>query len=90
MNEQSKTVWLTSIDNPYNPFTKFDDWFQFDSFKGYNTCNYIARIAIYSSAMSESEKDRAIEEAVDSILKLNPYAKEIYRKVTPESHFEIS
>ena len=88
--DETKTVWLTSFDNPFNPFTRFDDWFRFDSFKNYNTCNYIARVAIYSENMSEKEKDLAIENAVDQILELNPYAKEIYRKVTPESKFEIS
>ena len=89
-SNESKEVWLTSIDNPFNPFTRFDDWFRFDTFKQYNICNYIARIAIYSESMSESEKDKAIENAVDQILELNPYAKEIFRKVTPSSHFEIS
>lgn len=89
-NNESTEVWLTSLDNPFNPFTRFDDWFQFDTFKGYNTCNYIARICIYANSMSEEEKRKAVEDAVDQIMELNPYAKEIYRKVTPDSDFEIS
>ena len=28
---------LTTIDNPFNPFTNFDDWYAFDTSKGYNT-----------------------------------------------------
>lgn len=90
MATDSKTVWLTSLDNPFNPFTRFDDWLRFDSFKGYNLCNYIARVAIVSPNMTEREKDKAFEEAVDQIMKLNPAAPILYRKVTPDSDFEIS
>ena len=94
MTDQSEskvqTVWLTSLDNPYNPFTRFDDWYNFDSLKGYNLCSYIARVAIVSPQMTEHERDKAFEEAIDRIMDLNPAAKVLYRKVTPDSQFEVS
>jgi len=36
---------LTTIDNPFNPFTQFDEWKDFDETQGYYTCPYLARIA---------------------------------------------
>ena len=39
-----KDVMLTTIDNPYNPFTNFDEWWAFDISHGYNTCAYLSRI----------------------------------------------
>ena len=34
---------LTTKNNPYNPFTQWNDWYFFDLSKGYNTCERIAR-----------------------------------------------
>ena len=36
---------LTTEDNPFNPFTQWDDWYFYDLSKGYNTCERLARIA---------------------------------------------
>lgn len=36
---------VTTEDNPFNPFTQFDDWFNFDCDKSYYTCNKIARLS---------------------------------------------
>ena len=69
---------LTTIDNPYNPFTNFDDWFQFDEQKGYHTCSYLARIAKTSNEFSD-EDDAEIEAAIDEIVSLDPFG--IYIKV---------
>ena len=64
-------TFVTTLDNPFDFFTQFDDWFAFDTQKGYNTCSYVARIANTSSEMSESDYETAVNDAVDEILRLN-------------------
>lgn len=70
---------LTTIDNPYNPFEQFTLWRLFDLEQGYNTCEYLARIAQLSDDMSEKEVDEEIERAIDEIITYNPL--QIYKKV---------
>ncbi len=60
---------LTTIDNPYNPFTQFDQWFMFDTEKGYDSCGYIGRIAHTSDELNDEENMDEIERAIDEILK---------------------
>ena len=71
---------LTTVDNPYNPFTQWDAWFRFDRDQGYNSCGYLARIAHTSDSLSEEENDRERERAIDEIMKYNFLG--LYRKVT--------
>lgn len=77
-------VWLTTVDNPYDPFKQFDDWFNYDVINGYNTCSYIARIAQTSSLLSDEENNKEIEKAIDQIIKYD-FAN-IYRKVKCNSN----
>ena len=49
------TVILTTKDNPYDFFTQEDDWRKFDHLKGYNSEDYLARIAHVSDSLSEKE-----------------------------------
>lgn len=89
MNEQIKSdSMLTTIDNPYNPFLQFDEWFAFDESKGYHTCAYLARIAKTSDELSEEDESIAIESAIDEIVNLNILG--IYRKVTKEDYEKSS
>lgn len=71
---------LTTIDNPFDPFTQFDSWFQFDEEKGYHTCQFLAKVSKASSEMSESDYEREIERAIDEIVKFN--VRGIDKKVT--------
>ena len=73
---------LTTEDNPFNPFTQFDDWFAFDEQKGYHSCAYLARIARTSYELSDADNDLAIESAIDEIVSLNVLG--IYKKVYPK------
>lgn len=66
-----KEMMLTTTDNPYDPFTQFDDWYAFDVSKGYNTCAYLARIAVLSDEMSDKERDSEIDVAIDEIVQYN-------------------
>lgn len=62
---------LTTVDNPYNPETQWDDWYQFDSSHGYDTPGLLARIAITSDELSELDQDLAREAAIDEIVREN-------------------
>ena len=64
---------LTTIDNPYNPFTQFDEWLHYDIQQGYNTCGYLARIAKTSIELSEYDNELAIQDAINEIVKENVY-----------------
>lgn len=78
--------WVTTLDNPFNYFTQFDDWYRFDEDHRYNTCGYVARQAEmlgYSSEMSEKRQTEIINEAVDRICQLNLLG--IYKKITRNS-----
>ena len=74
---------ITTFDNPFNPFTEFDQWFNFDIEKGYNTCAYLARIAKTSDILSDYENDLEIERAIDEIIKHD--ILNVYQKVTRQS-----
>lgn len=73
---------LTTIDNPFDPFEQFDQWFLFDVEKGYNSCAYLARIAKTSEQLSEPEYNDEIERAIDEIVSLD--FMNIYKKAVKE------
>jgi len=83
INNSINNSMLTTLDNPYNPFTQFDDWYAYDVEKGYYTCNYLARIVKTSEDLSEEDEALAIEQAIDEIVSMNITG--LYKKVTPDS-----
>lgn len=62
---------LTTADNPWNPFTQYDEWFAFDTRAGYNTPGLLARVAITSDEMTEADQAHAIDLAMDEIVREN-------------------
>lgn len=76
---EEKKVMLTTIDNEFNPFTDFVLWLLRDKELGYNTCQYLARIAKVTDDMTQKEEDAEIERAIDEIVALNPLG--VYVKV---------
>ena len=74
---------LTTVDNPFDPFEQFTQWFMFDEEKGYHTCSYLGRIARTSDQLSEEENELENERAIDEILKYD--FRNIYKKVVQKT-----
>ena len=73
---------LTTIDNPYSPFDQYEEWYTWDKNKGYHTPEFLARIAIVSEELSDTDYNMAIEFAIDEIVKENVTG--LYKKVLRE------
>ena len=81
--DATNAAMLTTIDNPYDPFTEFDQWLDYDSSKGYNTCGLLSRVARTSPNLSTADQAEAIKIAIAEILEHNVMG--IHRKVTRKS-----
>ena len=75
----AREVFITTTDNPFDPKTQFDQWYAFDTQKGYNTCSYLARLVNTSDELSDASNTYEIESAIDEIVKFNLIGK--YRKI---------
>ena len=71
---------LTTYDNPYDPFTQWEEWFSFDRNAGYFTPGLLARIVKTSNDLSETDQRQAINDAVDEIVEMNVLG--IHKKVS--------
>ena len=76
-------VMLTTVDNPYNPFTQFEDWYKFDMINGYDTCGLIARYSGYSTKTSDENNDKDLNDSLKRIIDIYPM---IYKIVKPDDY----
>ena len=74
---------LTTVDNPFDPFTRFDEWYEYDVRMGYHTSSFLDRIAKVSNDISEPDQKLAIQEAIDEIV--NENVSGMWRKVSRNS-----
>jgi hypothetical protein len=62
---------LTTVDNPFNPFTHFKEWHAYDMLLGHYTTAFLARIVRTSDELSEADQRIAIRSAIDEIVREN-------------------
>lgn len=67
----AERVMLTTVDNPFDPFTQFDEWYAWDEASGYHTTAFLARVVITSDELSEYDQRLAYEQGVDEIIREN-------------------
>ena len=65
------SAMLSTIDNPFNPFLDFDNWYNYDVSHGYNSSAYLMRIAKPSDSLSDELNADEIERAIDEIVDVN-------------------
>lgn len=62
---------LTTVDNPFDPFTQWDDWYAWDFRAGYHTPGALARQVITSDDLSDADQRDATNLAIDEICQEN-------------------
>lgn len=67
---EKKRIWITTEDNPYDPFTQWNHWCDYDGNRmGYNTVGEVAKRALYSDDLTPAENEwrgeKALLELVD-------------------------
>ena len=85
-----KETFLTTNDNPFNPFTQFKDWYSYDRALGYYTPELIDRMFTSLFNVDEKEFDEeTIEklriEAMKRIVSIQP---EIYKLVSNDTYVD--
>ena len=66
------SVRLTTYDNPYNPFTQWDDWYKWDTDNHYYTPELLARYINDEDAMDDIERAQLEARAINTILDDGP------------------
>lgn len=79
---------LTTVDNPFSPFTQYDEWLAYDTRMGHHTNALLARIVVTSDELSETDQELAIEQAMDEIVREN--VSGLHRKVQRETAVSTS
>lgn len=70
---------LTTVDNPYDPWTQWDEWFLWDQTAGYHTPGLLARVAMVGTDLSEADQHVILQDAIDEIVQENVLG--VFRKV---------
>lgn len=62
---------LTTYDNPFDPFTQWDEWYMWDMTAGYNTPGLLERVSRLPDDMPDSVVFHALQDAIDEIVREN-------------------
>lgn len=85
----SRSVALTTTDNPYDPIDDFDQWYRYDSIEhSYGTVSYLDRVSHTTTELGDEAYIKDIETAIDEAVKLDliglVYEGVHYKKVVHE------
>ena len=78
---------LTSIDNPFDPFSQYDEWKDFDSRLGYYSEELVARVLVTSDEFPDSRQQLDYEEAIDTVLEYD--VLNMFKKVSKQVEIQV-
>ena len=80
MNKESfnDESFITTKDNPFDYFTQFDQWQNYDMLNGYHTLELVARTVATSGELSEADQKEDFDYAFDKIVE---WRGDLYKKV---------
>ena len=59
---------LSTSDNPWNPFTQFDEWNAFDLRAGYHSLQLAARSVVFPYGASPADESLALEYGLQDLM----------------------
>ena len=68
---RSYNFFLTTSDNPFNPFENFRSWLAFDERKKYHSSGLLARIAKVTTELGEIQEKLSIVQGMHDIIRMN-------------------
>lgn len=84
-------VKLTTIDNPWNPFTHPDEWEAYDAnVLGYHSYSWLVRatgLDLMDQTMTPQQREDAVEMAIDQFVHNDPLG--IYIKLKDDDKFPL-
>lgn len=84
-----RLVWVTTLDNEFNPFTEFDKWKQRDEELGYDTCSTLDRIHGSTIELSNELNEILLERSIDDLMRHISFVDYIKVYDDDEKLFEI-
>lgn len=63
----TENVWVTTSDNPYDYFTEYEKWYDFDESHRYSTSGLVARLANTNNELTDDQMNYDIENAITDI-----------------------
>ena len=62
---------LTTTDNPFHPVTQFNEWYMYDTTKGYHSLALLARVSFTTDSIGDENTTEVIEESIEEIVREN-------------------
>lgn len=62
---------LTTVDNPFDPFANYEEWYAWDQRKGYDSPGLLGRVVRSSDDLSEADQLLSVQQAIDEIVREN-------------------
>ena len=59
---------ITTVDNPYDPYTQWDDWYFYDISMWYCTCERLARLADIVHHLPPEVSEGEVNSAMDQLI----------------------
>lgn len=81
-----ENAMLTTIDNPYNPFTEYNQWKEFDTVHNHNTYETLAVLGSFGlleGKLSEVEFEQHVNDTMNRLIDTDPLG--IWIKVWSDS-----
>ena len=83
-----REVALTTIDNPYDPVTQFDQWRYYDEqVGGYCTLGLLANLSNIATDQSDETVEEYVEATIDELIDADCFG--LYKKVVHDVDYAV-